>query len=275
MAELEAALKIFGSIHDLITHHDDLLRASPELYGHVRTCFDMLYDYIGEGEKKETSYHGEHEVENWRLKEGVYKEYETIMQKVETELRAACVEYHSLEVHDLHYEPYCAFMDTYRMCMNDRGKAAYPTETEEKYLPLVVDGKMWTQVCAESQEETGFKNVYLEHKLKYNAKLKDLVVKLAIHRSLNRRQYQIYAQVVVQGFYYALIDVLKIVQLKYRNESKTKTHEQMDKDVESYIQGELRSYASYTGIQGIVSTTKTLAEVKISDLLRELYALCV
>ena len=49
MSELEAALKIFGSIHDLITHHDDLLRASPELYGHVRTCFDMLYDYIGEG----------------------------------------------------------------------------------------------------------------------------------------------------------------------------------------------------------------------------------
>ena len=102
MSELEAALKIFGSIHDLITRHDDLLRASPELYSHVRTCFDMLYEYIGEGEKKETSYHGEYEGENWRLKEGVDKEYETIMQKVETELRAACVEYHSLPTHDLH-----------------------------------------------------------------------------------------------------------------------------------------------------------------------------
>ena len=235
----------------------------------------MLYDYIGEGEKKEKSYHGEYEGENWRLKEGVDKEYETIMQKVETELRAACVEYHSLEVHDLHYEPYCAFMDTYRMCMNDRGKPAYPTETVEKYLSLVVDEKMWTRVCAKAREETGIKSAYLEHKLKYNAKLKDLVVKLAIHRSLNRRQYQIYAQVVVQGFYYALIDVLKIVQSKYRNESNTKTHEQMDKDVESYIKGELVSYASYSGSQGIVSTTKTLEEVKRSDLLRELYALCV
>ena len=80
---------------------------------------------------------------------------------------------------------------------------------------------------------------------------------------------------VVEVFYYALIDVLKIVQSKYSNESKTKTHEQMDKDVERYIQGELRSYASYTGSQGVVSTTKTLAEVKISDLLRELYALSV
>ena len=134
---------------------------------------------------------------------------------------------------------------------------------------------MWTRVCAEARKETGIKSVYLEHKLKYNAKLKDLVVKLAIHRSLNRRQYQNYAKVVVQRFNYALIDVFKIVQSKYRNESKTKTHEQMDKDVESYIKGELMSYASYTGSQGIVSTAKTLAEVKRSDLLRELYALCV
>ena len=54
MSEVEDALKIFGSIHDLITSHDDGLRASQEVYKHVRKCFDMLYDYIGEGEKKET-----------------------------------------------------------------------------------------------------------------------------------------------------------------------------------------------------------------------------
>jgi hypothetical protein len=274
MSELEAALKIFGSIHDLISSHDEGLRLSREVYSHVRTCFDMLYEFIGVGEKSEWSYHGEHEAENWKLRDSVYKEYEAMMQTVEMELRGACVSYHKLPTRLLDYKPYCAFMETYRMCMNDRGKAAYPTETEEKYLPLVVDGRMWTQVCAESQEEIGFKNVYLEHKLKYNAKLKDLVVKLAIHRRLNRRKYQFYGS-VVEGFHYALIDVLNIVQSKYRNESKTKTHEQMDKDVESYIKGELVSYASYTGSQGIVSTAKTLAEVKRSDLLRELYALCV
>ena len=96
-------------------------------------------------------------VNGW-LCDSVYKEYEAMMQTVEMELRAACVSYHKLPTRLLDYKPYCAFMKTYRMCMNDRGKAAYPTETEEKYLPLVVDGKMWTRVCAESQEETGFKN---------------------------------------------------------------------------------------------------------------------
>jgi len=273
MAVPEETLKIFKAIHDLIEVHDETLRASKEVYMPVRECFDMLYEYSGEGEKKETSYHGEHGVEKWRLKERVYTEYEAMVQKVETELRVACESYHKLPRRLLHYEPYCAFMDTYRMCMNDRGKPAHPTETEETYLSLVVDEHMWREACARSQEETGIKNAYLEHKLKYNVKLKDLVVNLAIQRRLNRRQYQIYG-VVVEGLYHALIDVLKIVQNKYRNESKTKTHEEMDKDVEKYINGELVSYTSYNRSQGIVSTAKTLEVVKMSDLLSELYAMC-
>ena len=73
MSELEAALKIFGSIHDLISLHDEGLRLGREVYSHVRTCFDMLYEFIGVGEKSEWSYHGEHEVENWKLCDSVYK----------------------------------------------------------------------------------------------------------------------------------------------------------------------------------------------------------
>jgi hypothetical protein len=136
MAELEDALKIFEAIHDLISFHDDGLRSSQEVYIHVRKCFDMLYEYIGRGEKKGTSYHGEHEGKNWKLREGVREKYEAMRQEVETELRAACESYHKGPSRLLHYEPYCVFMETYRMCMNDRDKKAYPTESEEKYLYL-------------------------------------------------------------------------------------------------------------------------------------------
>jgi len=73
----------------------------------------MLYGYIGDGEKTELRYHGEEEEEeNWKLRGGVKEQYETIMQKMEEELQLACVSYHKLHTRLLHYETYCAFMET-------------------------------------------------------------------------------------------------------------------------------------------------------------------
>ena len=69
------------------------------------------------------------------------------MKKVQQELQRACVSYHRLRTRLLQYETYCAFMDTYSMCRNMRGMEAYPTETEEKYLPLAVDETKCTEVC--------------------------------------------------------------------------------------------------------------------------------
>lgn len=108
----------FVSIHNLISYHDDGLRSSAEVYRHVRKCFDMLYEWIGEGEKTEKSYHGEHGVENWRLREGVKEQYASYLERVKREFTDACVEYHELPNRPLQYETYCAFMETYRMCMN-------------------------------------------------------------------------------------------------------------------------------------------------------------
>ena len=82
MSEVEDALKIFGSSHDLIERHDERLRSSDEVYSHVRTCFDMLYEYVGEGEKTERSYHTVSGVENWKLSDSVKARYETIIQDV-------------------------------------------------------------------------------------------------------------------------------------------------------------------------------------------------
>jgi hypothetical protein len=106
---------------------------------------------------------------------------------------------------------------------------------------------MWTEVCAEA----GIKNAYLEHRLKYNAKLKDSIIELAIHRRLNQRQYRLYGS-VVEGLRNALLDVLKIVKSKYIHESKTKKSEEMDQEASRYIKCELRRYVSYTRSQGIV-----------------------
>ena len=111
MSTLEDALKIFGPIHDLISLHDERLRSSREVYSHVRTCFDMLYEYVGDGEKTEWSYHGEHEEENWKLRDSVKEQYETIIQDVSKKLQRACVTYHRLHTRLLFYETYCAFME--------------------------------------------------------------------------------------------------------------------------------------------------------------------
>jgi hypothetical protein len=261
------ALEVFISIHDLITLHDDELSYCEVVHKRVRKCFNWLFKYSGDGEKTENSYqeHGQ----NWELQDGVMEQYESILLKVKEELRLACVSYHQLPTHPLDYGTYCAFMETYRMCMDDGDMDVIPTETEEKYLSTVVGGNMWTEVCAEAD----IKNAYLEHRLKYNAKLKDLVIKLAVHSRINQRRYKIYAS-VVEGFRNALTDVLKKVESMY-GEAKTKSREEMNEYVETYIKGQLMSYASYTSSQGIVSSTKTLTQDKRSDLLRQLHALCV
>ena len=189
MSTLNHALTIFNSIHDLISSHDDGLRWDPDVYSHVRTCFDKLYEYVGKG-KTELSYHGEQDVENWKLCDGVYKRYETIMQTVKDELQLACVSCHKLHTRLLQYETYCAFMETYRMFINDRDVDAYPTETEETYLFLVVDDIMWTHVCGDMGTRPDVDNAYLESQLKNKTEWKGLIIKLAIYRRLNLPEYQ-------------------------------------------------------------------------------------
>jgi hypothetical protein len=270
MSRRDHALKVFSEIHDLISRHDDGLSWCDVVHDRVRKCFGLLFKYKWGGVPPETAYHAEEGVENWEWCDGVMEQYESILLKVKEELRLACVSYHQLPTRPLDYGTYCAFMETYRMCMDDGDMDVIPTETEEKYLSIVVGGNMWTEVCAEAD----IKNVYLEHRLKYNAKLKDLVIKLAVHWRINQRKYKIYAS-VVEGFRNALTDVLEKVKSIYVREAKTKSREEMDEYVEKYIKGQLMSYASYTSSQGIVSSTKTLTQDKRSDLLRQLHALCV
>ena len=129
MSTLDRSMEIFTSIRDLISHHDDGLRSSAEVYSRVRKCFDMLYEYNGEGEKTELSYHAMEVVENWRLRGGVKGKYAAILESVKRELADACAAYHKLPTRLLQYETYCAFMETYRMCMKDGNMDAYPTET--------------------------------------------------------------------------------------------------------------------------------------------------
>jgi len=259
------ALQVFTEIHDLISFHDAELRRSAEVYDRVRKCFRLLFKYKWGGVPPEKAYHAEEGVENWEWLDGVKEQYESFFHEVKEELRLACVSYHQLPTRPLDYGTYCAFMETYRMCMDDGDMDVIPTETEEKYLSIVVGGKKWTEVCAEAK----IKNAYLEHRLKYNARLKDLVFKLAVHSRINQRKYKIYAS-VVEGFRNALIDVMKKIESMY-GESR----EEMNEDVETYIKNQLMSYASYTSSQGIVSSTKTRTQDKRSDLLRQLHALCV
>jgi hypothetical protein len=270
MSRRDHALKVFTEIHDLISSHDTELRWSGVVYDRVRKCFRLLFKYKWGEVPPEKAYHAEEGVENWDLQDGVMEQYESFFQEVKEELRLACVSYHQLPTRPLDYGTYCAFMETYRMCMDDGDIGVIPTETEEKYLSIVVGGNMWTEVCAEAD----IKNVYLEHRLKYNAKLKDLVIKLAVHSRINQGRYKIYAS-VVEGFRNALMDVFEKVKSMYVPDAKTKSREEMDEDVEKYIKGQLMSYASYTSSQGIVSSTKTLTQDKRSDLLRQLHALCV
>lgn len=231
------ALTIFQSIHDLISLHDDGLRWDPEVYAHVRTCFDMIYEHIGKTQQSELSYHGEQGVENWKLRDDVYQNYHLIMMTVEWELQLACFDYHQQDKRLLHYETYCAFMETYRMCMNARDKSARPTETEETYLLLVVDDIMWTHVCGNMETRPDIDNSYLESQLN-NTEWKGLIIKLAIYRRLNIARYQ--NCVSREGVYNALIDILKIVQSKYKS---TRTHEQMDQDAKTYLNSELQKRA--------------------------------
>jgi hypothetical protein len=76
---------------------------------------------------------------------------------------------------------------------------AYPTETEEKYLSLVVDENMWTDVCVNMEMKPNVDNAYLDGQLKNNTELNGLVIaaviKLAIHRRLNLPKYQMFVSV--------------------------------------------------------------------------------
>jgi hypothetical protein len=273
MPDREDIMKIFESIHDLISSYDEGLRSSSEVHKHVRKCFKMLYKYIGDGEEKETSYHGEQEVEKWILKEEVYQQYEYMIQEVEEELHAACVEYHSLPNRLLHYEPYCAFMETYTMCMQYRHKPVHPTETEEQYLYLVVDEDMWTEACEKMKIKSNVDEAYLIDQLKTNTTLKDAVIKLAIHYRLNLLEYRRY--VSVEGVYHALNDIL----FKLQSEYILITHQQMDQKANRYLEFELQKYDKHTPTQEIVNNNKIYKSRDdkkkfMVDLISSVHALC-
>jgi hypothetical protein len=221
MAELEDALKIFEAIYDLIEVHDETLRASQEVYMPVRECFDMLYEYIGEGQKNEESYDGVHEEENWKLRDSVKIVLQMrdsvkivlLIQDISKKLQRACVTYHRLRTRLLYYETYCAFMDTYSMCRNMRGMEAYPTETEEKYLPLTVEEKKWTELCENMDIVSDVDKNYFKSQLKNNTELKGSVIKLAIYRRLKLDIYK--RLMAVEGVYNAIDEVLDILQSHY------------------------------------------------------------
>ena len=111
------------------------------------------------------------------------------MERVKREFADACAEYHKLPNRPLQNETYCAFMETYRVCMKDGngdGYRIYRTETEEQYLTLVIDEKMWVDACDQmkrNRRRPRNRNVdvgYLDGQLKNNAELKGMINKLAI-----------------------------------------------------------------------------------------------
>jgi len=276
MAEWEDALKIFESIHDLISRFDERLRTSQEVYIPVRECFDMLYEYSGEGEKTENSYHGVHEVENWKLRKGVKEQYETIIQDISNKLQRACVRYHRLRTRLLFYETYCAFMDTYSMCRNERGMEAYPTETEEKYLPLTVDEKKWTELCENMDIVSDVDKTYFKSQLKNNTELKGSVIKLAMRRRLKLDRYKIFFD-AVEGVYEAIEHVLDILQSHYIYTRKApRTHAQMDQEAERYLKFELQKYDTDTPNQDIekICISREDKQKLMVDLISSVHDLC-
>jgi hypothetical protein len=272
---LQDALKIFESIHDLISQFDERLRASQEVYIPVRKCFDMLYEYIGKGEKTEKSYHGVHEDENWKLRDSVKEQYETIIQDISKKLQRACVTYHRLRTRLLFYESYCAFMDTYSMCRNMRGMEAYPTETEEKYIPLAMDEKKWTEFCENMDIVSDVDKTYFKSQLKNNTELKGSVIKLAICK---RQKLDIYKRfMAVEGVYEAIDDVLDILQSHYIYTRKApRTHAQMDREAERYLKFELQKYDTNTPNQDIEKICISREDKKklMVDLISSVYDLC-
>ena len=269
------ALKIFDSIHDLISLHDERLRSSDKVYEDVRTCFDMLYEYVGDGEKTERSYYGEHGAQDWKLRDSVKEQYETMIQDVSRKLQHACVSYHRLHTRLLQYETYCAFMDTYSMCRNMRGMDAYPTETEEKYLFLAVDEKMWTKLCENMDIVSDVDKTYFQSQLKNNTELKGYIIKLAIRRRLKLDQYSRWRS--VEGVCYAIDDVLEILQSNYINtRMKPRTHAQMDHEAERYLTFELEKYDANTPHQYTEKICISREDKKklMVDLIATVHVLC-
>ena len=80
------------------------------------------------------------------------EQYASYLERVKREFADASAEYHELPNRLLQYETYCAFMETYRMCMNYGNSddyRTYRTETEEQYLALVIDERKWAEACDE------------------------------------------------------------------------------------------------------------------------------
>jgi hypothetical protein len=133
MSTKNHALEVFLQIHDLISSHDTELRYSAVVYDRVRECFDLLFMYRWDGVPPETAYHAEEGVDNWKWRDGVREQYESFFQEVKEKLRLACKEYHAIPERPLDYTSYSAFMEVYRMCMDDKDMDVIPTEAEDQY----------------------------------------------------------------------------------------------------------------------------------------------
>jgi hypothetical protein len=151
------------------------------------------------------------------------------------------------------------------MCRKMRGMEAYPTETEEKYLPLAVEEKKWTELCETMDMVSDVDKPYFKSQLEKNTELKGSVIKLAVCRSLKLERYKRF--MAVEGVYEAIDDVLDILQSHYINTPKApRTRAQMDQEAERYLKFELQKYDT--------ETPKKPDQRVGDDLLAKLYALC-
>lgn len=69
-----------------------------------------------------------------------------------------------------------------------------------------------------------------------------------------------------------LLDILEIVQSKYVNGSNVKTRQQMDQDAETFLQSELRKYATQTLHEERVDSRNLTPQAKLSTLIEQLRA---
>ena len=108
----------------------------------------------------------------------------------------------------------------------------------------------------------------MDGQLRNNVELKGMIIKLATQRKLYSTKYQAFS--TVEGVYYALIDVLNIVQSKYVISSNVKTHEQMDQAAETFLQSELRKYAAQALHEDRVDGKNLTPQAKLTALIEKL-----
>ena len=165
------------------------------------------------------------------------------------------------------------------MCMNYGNTDDYRTyrrETEEEYLTLVIDERKWAEACDEmkmNRRNRRNRDVdvdYLDGQLKNNAELKGMIIKVAIQKKLHSTKYQAFS--AVEGVYYALLDILEIVQSKYVISSNVKTHEQMDQDAETFLQSGFRKYATQALHEERVDGKNLTPQAKLTTLIEQLRA---